>query len=313
MEADIPLVCVCVTTYTHAAYIRQCIDSVLAQEFDGTLEVLVGDDGSQDGTRAILEDLASHDSRVRPFLHAINLGPAGNLQFLVARARSKFIAHLDGDDFWLPGKLSAQLSLLNADRRVVAVYTNAYVVDAGSARLGIFNAGLGPAVSLRDLLRHGNRLNHSSLVYRSSARDAVLGIDKPFIDYRVHVRLGCRGALAYVDQPLVGYRWRTAGSMIRTMPTSVYQGHLDTFFEAAKAGASRRELRAAIGLFWGKLMIHSIASGQWHAIRTWGRLIMAEPAFKVSLAHLVSASILALPRAGGSWWRRRHRGAVFFP
>ncbi|TAM59935.1 MAG: glycosyltransferase [Rhodanobacter sp.] len=313
METDIPTISVCVTTYQHVAYIRQCLESVLSQIFDGTLEVLVGDDGSIDGTRPLVDALALSDSRVRPFHHHSNLGPTGNLSFLVARARGHLIAHLDGDDFWLPGKLAAQLLVFNEDPRVVAVYCNANVVGATGEKLGIFNEGLPAQVGMQELLRRGNFLNHSSLVYRASARDAVLGIDKPFIDYRLHFRLLFHGNLAYVDKPLVGYRWRSAGSMVKTMPSAVYEGHLDAFLEAIAAGAQTSDVRVAIGRFWGKLMMQSIASGQWSCVRAWGRRITAEPAFEFSLTDLMAESILAFPRALASWWRRRHGSSVYFP
>jgi hypothetical protein len=100
--------------------------------------------------------------------------------------------------------------------------------------------------------------------------------------------------------------------MIRTMPTSVYEGHLDAFLDAAKAGASASDLRLAIGHFWGKLMIHSLANRQWQVMRVWGSRILAEPTLGVSPANLAAASILALPRAVASWWRRRHHGSVYF-
>lgn len=311
---DQPTVSVCVTTYQHAAYIRQCLASVLAQGFAGTLEVLVGDDGSTDGTRDAIDAVARDDARVRPFHHPDNLGPTGNLRFLVSRARGRFIAHLDGDDFWMPSKLSAQLPLMQADAGVVAVYCNATIIGGGDRRLGAFNKDVPLRIDLHALLRRGNFLNHSSLVYRAQARDAVLGIAKPFVDYRLHIRLLRFGALAYVDEELVGHRWRTGGSMISTMPGAVYEGQLDAFREAVTGGATNADVQSAIGHYWGKIMIQAVLAGRWADALKWARELRDDPVLRVSTGRLLAAAMLAGPRAIASWSHRHRRGqSVYFP
>lgn len=304
---------VCITTYQHAPYIERCIRSVLDQQVDGELEVLVGDDGSTDGTRRLVDAVAAADVRVRPFHHVQNLGPTGNLAFLVAEARGEFIAHLDGDDQWLPGKLAAQSAVLQGDAGVVAVYCNARVVDAEDRSLGVFNRGAPRRIDMPALLRRGNFLNHSSLLYRAFARDAVLGVGVPFIDFRLHLRLLRYGPLAYVDEVLVVHRWRTRGSMIRTMPEAVYEGHLDAFREALAGGASHDALAAAISHFWGKLVVQALLARRPGTIVAWGRRLLAERGFGLSLSRLVVDAGLAIPRAIRSWWARRPPEAVFFP
>src|SRR6476646_8375161 len=86
MASDIPAVTVCITTYQHAKYIAQCLESVLAQTLPARIEILVGDDGSTDGARDLIADLARRDARITPVFHERNLGPTGNLNALVARA-----------------------------------------------------------------------------------------------------------------------------------------------------------------------------------------------------------------------------------
>lgn len=313
IDVTAPSVTICVTTYQQGAFIGQCLESVLAQVFEGTLELLVGDDGSTDGARAIIDDIAMNDPRVSVFHHERTLGPTQNLQFLVSRARGSAIAHLDGDDFWMPGKLATQWELLSGNNGMAACYTNAIVVARDGMVLGRFNGDVGAGVDLSQLLRRGNFLNHSSLLYRSSARDAVLGMPPPFIDYRLHVRLLRHGALGYIDRPLVGYRWRTPGSMIRTFPRAVCDGHLDAFEEARKDGAEPADLRAAMGRFWSKVLIQSIVSHDVRGAKRVARGLRAMPGTDVSWAWLSWQSILALPRAVLSWFRRRGANSVYFP
>ena len=74
-----PLVSVCVQTYQHAPYIKECLDGILMQETDFNFEVLLGDDSSTDGTREIcLEYARKYPDKIRLFLHHrennINIG-----------------------------------------------------------------------------------------------------------------------------------------------------------------------------------------------------------------------------------------------
>ena len=73
---------------------------------------------------------------IRYFRHENRLGPGGNYQFLIGQARGEYIAHLDGDDYWLPGKLTAQLGVLDVSPECVAVYANAICVNDAGALLG---------------------------------------------------------------------------------------------------------------------------------------------------------------------------------
>ena len=126
----LPRVTVCIVTYNHERYIHDCIMSVLAQAHDVSLEVLIGDDQSTDRTEEIARALAARfPDVIRYFRHENRLGPGGNYQFLIGRARGEYIAHLDGDDFWLPGKLTKQISVMDKDSGVSASYTNALCID----------------------------------------------------------------------------------------------------------------------------------------------------------------------------------------
>jgi glycosyltransferase involved in cell wall biosynthesis len=308
---DAPDVSVCVTTYQHARFIRRCIESVLSQSFAGSLELLVGDDGSTDGTRDIVAELAARDARVRPVFHPVNLGPTGNLESLVAMARGKAIAHLDGDDAWEDGKLASQCRLLEADPAVVAVYANARVVTPDDQSLGVFNRGVPSRIDVGELLRRGNFLNHSSLLYRAVAKDAVLGMRPPWIDYRLHVRLASRGALAYVDAPLVVHRWRTPGSMIRTMPNAVLDGHIDAFAEALALGAPAPDVRRAAGHAWCKVLVQGVAARDLTSVRYFTRRLRALPGVEVTHAWLLAQIARAPARALQSWVSRK-RG-IYFP
>jgi glycosyltransferase involved in cell wall biosynthesis len=305
-----PLVSVCITTFQHEDYIARCIESVLEQRGDFELEVIVGDDGSRDATRRIIAGFG-RDKKVRTVLHGVQHGPSGNLQALVRIARGDFVAHLDGDDYWLPGKLESQLRRLHSDDAAVAVYTNARVVAPDGRPLGSFNVGLPAQIDSKELLRRGNVLCHSSLLYRRCAIGAVTDMVAPFIDYRVHVRLLARGQLAYLDEPLVAYRWRSPGSMIRTLPAAVRDGHLDAFREALDVGLDPRLVRASAARFWGKALIQAALGGRFGELGPLARDLRSLGIAGLGHGWVARQSMLAPFRAVASVVARR-RG-VYFP
>ncbi len=114
-----PLVSVIVPFLNEARFIRESIDSVLAQSHED-LELLLVDDGSSDDSTAIAQDYAERlPHRVRYLEHPghDNRGRSASRNLGVAEARGTYIAFLDADDVWLPQKLSDQVSLLDEHPR----------------------------------------------------------------------------------------------------------------------------------------------------------------------------------------------------
>ena len=106
-----PLISIILLTYDREEYLRQAVDSVLAQTYD-RWELLIVDDGSTDGTRAYLETLTN--PRIRSLLRA----HCGNIALLknigVRDTRGSVVTFLDSDDLWLPEKLAVQIDDLLA-------------------------------------------------------------------------------------------------------------------------------------------------------------------------------------------------------
>src|SRR6185295_16418497 len=91
-------------------------------------------------TGEIVQRLATaYPEIIKYFRHEIKLGYSQNYQFLIAHALGDFIAHLDGDDIWLPGKLEAQLRFMKDHPHCSAVFTNAIVFNKDHAILGVYN------------------------------------------------------------------------------------------------------------------------------------------------------------------------------
>lgn len=260
-----PLVTVCIATYNQAAYIEACVLSALAQAGDLEVEIFVGDDNSTDDTPRILDRLEQRfPGRLQRVSRPHNLGGTRNYQELVARANGKFIAHLDGDDAWLPGKLRAQVDFMRAHPECPAVYTNAIALDTGGRVLGPFTVGHPATMSLGYLATRGNFLMHSSILYRAANRDVFLEPSGPVLDYAIHLGMAIRGPLGFVDLHLATYTVGTSTSTVRNaypMVERLIWSSLES--TASRLSASERRSCAshfAADAFIGRLLAKTSAT-----------------------------------------------------
>jgi glycosyltransferase involved in cell wall biosynthesis len=135
-----PMVSVHVSTYQHADFIHDCLEGVLMQETDFPVEIIIGEDESDDGTREICKEYADrYPEKIRLFLHrrenniAIHGRPTGRFQFAYSHfvARGKYIAICEGDDYWTdPQKLKKQVDFLESNPNYALSHHDAYTVDA---------------------------------------------------------------------------------------------------------------------------------------------------------------------------------------
>jgi glycosyltransferase involved in cell wall biosynthesis len=127
-----PLVSVWMITYNHEPYIRQALDSVLMQEVDFAYEVVIGEDKSTDRTREIvIEYQRRHPEKIRLRLARENFYRKGIKHGLatLAACRGKYIARLDGDDFWIGrDRLMSMVSFLKKNPDFAIAFSNVDVV-----------------------------------------------------------------------------------------------------------------------------------------------------------------------------------------
>lgn len=200
-----PKVSVCIVTYNQEAFIARCLRSVLTQAVDFPLEVVVGDDCSTDGTGEIVDRMAAEDARVRVLRPARNIGVTQNLLAVHNAARGDLVAHLDGDDIMAPGKLVAQVRLLENQPDIVACgHRMAFVDERGKPNGHSYPARLGARVSRQEVVRRGMPFLASSLMYRRAAR-ALTEADFELFDWYFLADILRAGPAAYIDRPLGSY------------------------------------------------------------------------------------------------------------
>jgi glycosyltransferase involved in cell wall biosynthesis len=285
-----PKITVCVATYNQRAYIRDCLSSVLMQDCPADLEIIVGDDCSTDEAPAIISEIAeTHPGRIMVPRRNGNLGASENYKDMIRSASGDYIAHIDGDDYWMPGKLAAQLAYLQSNPSCVAVYSNAHIVDDAGQLIGAFNNVQPETFDTDYLLNRGNFLNHSSMLYRAEFRDCILGLPDSFIDYRMHLRLSLQGELGYINKDLAAYRSGTSTSMIKHIPHKVNDLYWEAITDPEIAVTFKKSSLSAQSLFFAHILYNAMRRNRLAYAQHWASRIQSEhrDRFRVILARSV--------------------------
>lgn len=125
------IISIIIITYNQKAYISECINSILKQKTSAKLEILIGDDASEDGTGAVLDTYASqYPDIIHLFHREENIGASANLKDLLERASGDYIAFCEGDDFWTcTEKLERQRNYLGQHPEMSGCVHGIYLVD----------------------------------------------------------------------------------------------------------------------------------------------------------------------------------------
>ena len=213
-----PKLTVCVITYNQEAYIGRCLESLVDQVTNFAFEIVVGDDCSRDGTRAVIEEFRQrYPDIVRPLLQPANSGGSRNYLDVHAAARGEYVAHVDGDDYALPGKLQAQVDMLDRDPACNVVWHRMDLFDD----VGGFCSGLTADLSsfpdgrveFSDAAKLGYVAAHSSIMYRRAARTPLTDFEGPILDIYLTWDLLCAGHGRVLDEVFGRYRVSAPGSL----------------------------------------------------------------------------------------------------
>ncbi len=181
----VPMVSVALVTYKHEAYIREALDSILMQRVNFSYEIVAGDDCSPDGTQDILREYADrHPGRFVLLLREKNLGATANSYDIKCHCTGRYIAQLEGDDFWTdPDKLQKQVDFLEAHPEYIGTAHMHNVVDENSCPIKGIDGYCEPGrFTMKDYLVEGNLPGQTAtLVYRNIYRN-------PLHDYSIEAR-----------------------------------------------------------------------------------------------------------------------------
>jgi len=300
------LVSVVIPSYNRAHTVARAVDRVLEQNYPW-IEVIVVDDESKDDTATVMAQY-ENDARVR-YLKQENGGCCVARNYGIREARGEFVAMLDSDDYWLPGKLALEIQILKTHPEVSLVWTDMDAIDAAdhvtSPRylrkmyaayrffpkpLDLFDRELktsdGVPYFIGDLtlpMLLGNLIHTSTVVARAESLKKAGEYDKsvtPSEDQDFYQRVCKTGPVAYVDTVTLHYLIGATDAI--TSPTQ--SAKLATSYLRVMDRILAREDRAQMKLA-SNIVHEAMADGHAWA----GRAYFAQGEMAESRRHLLTA------------------------
>ena len=239
MPADVTVV---IPTHNRLHLLPGAISSVLGQR-DVSVQVVVVNDGSADGTKPWLDRLAAQDCRIKVVHHDRPLRMSSARNAGIARATARWVAFCDDDDLWAPDKLAAQLSALTAESARWGC-TGGVLVDEDLRILGHHRVRGGNVLldlTSRNVIPSGG----SSVIAEARLLRDVGGFDPALPgseDWDLWIRLARHSPVAAVDRPMIAYR---QGRATASTNVDIMRKGREIIFARYGAPADEREAKAA--------------------------------------------------------------------
>ena len=240
------LVSIIMPSYNTGRFIKETIESVLAQSYSNW-ELILVDDCSKDDTDAVLSEYLA-DARIRYIKNETNSGAAVSRNRALREAKGKWIAFLDSDDLWAPEKLEKQIRFMEENGYHFS-YTNYIEIDEESKPNG--KSITGP----KKITKHGMYnycwMGCLTVMYDAEAVGLIQIEDmKKNNDYAMWLKV-CKKANCYLlDESLARYRKRS-GSISNQGYTKLIKWHYKLYREAEKKNPISSAFLTCRNLFFG--------------------------------------------------------------
>ena len=292
--ADVPAVSVVMTVFNTEAYVAEAVESVLGQTF-GDFEFIIVDDGSTDGSTAILRGFAGRDRRIR-LVSRPNTGIVRAANEGIEMARAKYLARMDSDDVSLPRRFENQVRYLDEHPECVLVGSRVTVVDPyGSPVLESQQKQTHEEIEAELLSSQGGwAVVQPSAMMRAEAVRRVGGYrgrHNVSEDQDLFLRLAEVGRVANLPEPLLLYR-RHYKSVMHTQ----WRQREEVKERIVREAYARR----------GKPMPADWTFDDWkpaplaEQLRAWGWAALKRGNVAVARKHALGA-VRAAPLSGGAW------------
>jgi len=239
MISSPPLLSVCLITYNHGPYIKQAMDSILMQQVNFDWEIIIADDYSTDNTQEIiLKYKKEYPDLFRLIFQEKNVGPARNWLDLKYASKAKYIAYIEGDDYWTDAfKLQKQVDFLESNSEYSLSCHNAVKINSQGISTNEFVLPTSEQVdySAHDLMR-GQWILSCTICYRN-----VLGrlpneiFSTPNGDFFLSVLLGEHGASKFHhDISPSHYRIHDGGTWSNISKLKQWSNQAKTYLHVSK-------------------------------------------------------------------------------
>jgi len=210
-----PKISVIVPTYNRVGYLKECIESLINQDYPKEdYEIIVVDDGSTDNTQELLEN---YNDLVRWFKKPNN-GTSSARNFGIKKARGEYITTLDSDDIALPNRMKDLVNFLESNKDIAFVHAKEITINKKGERL----KNVSPIRHFRkfrdakkneltpEYLKKQNYIHAQTTMWRRSIIDKVGLFDEHLLsgeDYDFWLRVSEKNKIEFLDKEVVKYRW----------------------------------------------------------------------------------------------------------
>jgi glycosyltransferase involved in cell wall biosynthesis len=206
-------VSVCMITYLHEKFIEQAINSVLMQECNFDIELVIVNDCSPDSTDEIILNIIQNHPRgswIKYIKHSENIGMMPNFIFALKNCSGKYVALCEGDDYWLsPMKLKKQIEFLEENSTYVLCFHRVDILKINGDIVNDFITKVPENYEvLETLARLGNYIHTPSVVFRNIIKEFPFEFElTPIGDYFLYMMLAEYGKIKCFQEKMAIYRY----------------------------------------------------------------------------------------------------------
>lgn len=206
------LLTVVIPAFNAEKYLKETIDSILNQKTIFLFEILISDDCSTDGTNEICKGFAAVNSNIKLIKQKTNLGMTKNQHFVITHPKTKYIAYVDSDDYFIDENyLQNQVNFLLLYPNVSCVFSNVESFNENSKEYKItYNESFKPPIifDLHTYFKQEILITNSAMVFRQEFSQSIPSTFTDFFqyDWLLHIHHGLCGYLGYND--FIGVRYR---------------------------------------------------------------------------------------------------------
>lgn len=206
-----PDISIAMLTYNHEKFICEAIESVLMQKTNYKYKIIIAEDFSTDKTRKIVLDYQKkYPDKIKLILQDKNVGASQNNIDLLSNLEGKYIAALEGDDYWTdPLKLQKQVDFLEGNLEYVLCFHQVNILKTNGEIVDDFITKVPENYeTIETLARLGNYIHTPSVVFRNIIKEFPFEFSQsPFGDYFLYMMLAEHGKLKYFKDKMAVYRF----------------------------------------------------------------------------------------------------------
>lgn len=237
---------VALCTYNGKSYIEEQIQSILSQTMPVD-EIVVCDDGSTDGTVAVVAGLSdSAKATIRVYRNDESLGVVGNFSKAASLCNGDIIFFADQDDRWHPDKVASTIGYLDRHPDIDVVFTDALIIDSAGEHLPAYGNLFQMTFQQEEQRMYFAGLELESFLARNHATGATMAMRKRFLDkadpfklctkqilhdYALALRAAELGVLGAIKKPLIDYRRHDKGQTVFEIPVDGKASKWHTYYD----------------------------------------------------------------------------------